>query len=75
MIKNNLPAIHPIHFLNEALNELSFKQKKLIDNKLIKTIEKNGINKEISEHLGRVFNTSSKYWLNLQADYDLKLKQ
>jgi plasmid maintenance system antidote protein VapI len=72
MIKNNLPAIHPIDFLTEALTEEIYHG--LISDELIETIKHKGINKEISEYLGKVFNTSPQYWLNLQAAYDLKTK-
>lgn len=71
MIKNNLPAIHPLIFIYEALTEEIYNQG-LISDELLDTIKKNGVNKEISEYLGWVFNTSPQYWLNLQADFNLK---
>ena len=77
---NQLPAIHP----GEILQEEYLVPFGLSRNALAKAIgvtparineianQKRGITAETAIKLGKYFNTSARFWLNLQVDYDLK---
>ncbi len=78
MITNNPP--HP----GEILNELYIKENGLTISKTAANIGisrqslselvngKNGITAQTALRLAKAFNTSARYWMNLQAAYDLK---
>lgn len=77
---NKLPAIHP----GEILQEEFLEPMGLSRNALAKAIgvtparineianQKRGISADTAIKLGKYFNTSARFWLNLQIDYDLK---
>lgn len=77
---NKLPAIHP----GEILQEEFLEPMGLSRNALAKAIgvtparineianQKRGITADTAIKLGKYFNTSARFWLNLQVDYDLK---
>ena len=79
MIKNGLPPIHPGEFLAETLEELSVSQAQFaraigVSPMRISHVI-NGtrpVTAELALLFGRALDQSPQYWLNLQADYDLK---
>ncbi|MBF0158331.1 MAG: HigA family addiction module antidote protein [Magnetococcales bacterium] len=82
MVKNGLPAIHPGAFLCEILDETGiskteFAKAIMVSPTRIARIIKGSspITAEIALLLGRAFNQSPQYWLNLQTDYDLKMTE
>ena len=79
MAKKGLPAIHPGEFLAETLEELDFSQAAFaraigVSPMRISHVVKGArpVTAELALLFGRAFNQSPQYWLNLQADYDLK---
>jgi len=79
MIKNGLPPIHPGEFLTETLEELGVSQAHFaraigVSPMRISHVI-NGtrpVTAELALLFGRALDQSPQYWLNLQADYDLK---
>ena len=77
---NKLPAIHP----GEILQEEFLEPMELSRNALAKAMgvtparineianQKRGISADTAIKLGKYFNTTARFWLNLQVDYDLK---
>jgi addiction module HigA family antidote len=79
MAKKGLPAIHPGEFLAETLQELGFSQAAFaraigVSPMRISHVIKGArpVTAELALLFGRALNQSPQYWLNLQADYDLK---
>ena len=79
MAKKGLPAIHPGEFLAETLEELDFSQAAFaraigVSPMRISHVVKGArpVTAELALLFGRAFNQSPQYWLNLQADHDLK---
>lgn len=79
MAKNGLPAIHPGEFLAETLEELGVSQAQFaraigISPMRVSHVVKcaRPVTAELALLFGRAFDQSPQYWLNLQADYDLK---
>jgi antitoxin HigA-1 len=79
MSKRRLPAIHPGEFLAETLAELGVSQAAFaraigVSSMRISHVSKGArpVTAELALLFGRAFNQSPQYWLNLQADYDLK---
>jgi addiction module HigA family antidote len=79
MAKKGLPAIHPGEFLAETLEELGFSQAAFaraigVSPMRISHVVKGArpVTAELALLFGRAFNQSPQYWLNLQADHDLK---
>ncbi|MGH8627932.1 MAG: HigA family addiction module antitoxin [Gammaproteobacteria bacterium] len=79
MPKKGLPAIHPGEFLAETLEELGLSQAAFaraigVPPMRISHVIKGArpVTAELALLFGRAFNQSPQYWLNLQADYDLK---
>lgn len=79
MPKNGLPAIHPGEFLMEILKEMNISQASFAKaigvspmriSHLIKKTRP--VTAEMALLIGRAFNQSPQYWLNLQTSYDLK---
>lgn len=79
MPKNGLPAIHPGEFLMEILKEMNISQASFAKaigvspmriSHLIKKTRP--VTAEMALLIGRAFNQSPQYWLNLQTTYDLK---
>jgi addiction module HigA family antidote len=83
MIPNNaLPAVHPGKFLKEILEELGISQAAfardigLSPMRISHVIKGNRpVTAEMALLFGKVFGQSPRYWLNLQADYDLKIAE
>ncbi len=79
MVKNGLPPVHPGQFLREALDELALSQARFAEAIGISPMRVSHVIKgarpvtaELALLFGRAFGQTPQYWLNLQADYDLK---
>jgi antitoxin HigA-1 len=79
MAKKGLPAIHPGVFLSETLEELGVSQAAFaralgVSPMRISHVIKGSrpVTAELALLFGRALDQSPQYWLNLQADYDLK---
>jgi antitoxin HigA-1 len=79
MIRNSLPPIHPGEFLAEILTDLDLTQAQFARAIGISPMRvshiilgKRPVTAELALLFGRALGQSPQYWLNLQADYDLK---
>ncbi|MHB1351690.1 MAG: HigA family addiction module antitoxin [Thiobacillus sp.] len=79
MSKNGLPGIHPGEFLAEILQDLGMSQAEFaraidVSPMRISHVIKGSrpVTAELALLVGRAFDQTPQYWLNLQADYDLK---
>jgi addiction module HigA family antidote len=79
MGNKGLPAIHPGEFLAEILAELGFSQAAFARSLGVSPMRISHVIKgarpvtaELALLFGRALEQSPQYWLNLQADYDLK---
>ena len=77
---NGLPPIHPGEYIREALEDLSLTQAALAKLLGVSAMrishlvrEERPVTAEMALRLGQAFGQSPQYWLNLQADYDLKI--
>lgn len=82
MVKNGLPAIHPGEFLVEIIGELGISQAEFaraigVSPMRISHVIKGDrpVTAELALLIGRAFNQSPQYWLNLQTSYDLKIAE
>lgn len=82
MAKKGLPAIHPGEYLSETLSELNISQAEFarvigVSPMRISHIIKGmrPVTAELALLFGRAFEQSPQYWLNLQANYDLKMAE
>ncbi|MDQ5908667.1 MAG: antitoxin HigA [Pseudomonadota bacterium] len=82
MVQNGLPAIHPGEYLAELLEDLGLSQAQFarligISPGRISYIVKGlrPVTAELALLFGKAFGQSAHYWLNLQAEYDLKAAQ
>jgi addiction module HigA family antidote len=79
MIKNGLPSVHPGEFLAEILEGLGMSQAAFsraigVSPMRVSHVIKGSrpVTAELALLFGRAFDQTPQYWLNLQADYDLK---
>jgi addiction module HigA family antidote len=79
MTKKNLTNIHPGEFLAETLGELGLSQAAFaraieVSPMRISHVVRGTrpVTAELALLFGRAFEQSPQYWLNLQADHDLK---
>lgn len=79
MIKNGLPSIHPGEYLAETLEGLGLSQAEFsraigVSPMRVSHVIKGSrpVTAELALLFGRAFDQTPLYWLNLQADYDLK---
>ena len=77
---NGLPPIHPGEYIREALDDLGITQMVLAKTLGVSAMrishlvrEERPVTAELALRLGQAFGQSPQYWLNLQADYDLKM--
>ena len=82
MSRKGLPAVHPGEFLAETLAELgrsraAFARAIGISPMRISHVIRGArpVTAELALLFGRAFDQSPQYWLNLQADHDLKIAQ
>ena len=78
MTKNGMSAVHPGEFLSEILTEMGISQSEFARGIMVSPMRVshviNGarpVTAELALLLGRAFDQSPQYWLNLQASYDL----
>ncbi|HEY5582797.1 MAG TPA: HigA family addiction module antitoxin [Rhodoferax sp.] len=79
---NGLPPIHPGEYIREALEDMGITQAALAKALGVSPMrishlvrEERPVTAELALRLGQAFGQSPQYWLNLQADYDLKIAQ
>ena len=79
MVNNGLPPIHPGEYLSETLDELGVSQARFareigVSPMRISHVIKGArpVTAELALLFGRALEQSPQYWLNLQADFDLK---
>lgn len=79
MIKSGLPAIHPGEFLREILEERGLSQAQFaraigVSSMRVSYVVKGvrPVSAELALLFGKALGQSAQYWLNLQAEYDLK---
>lgn len=79
---DNLPPIHPGEFLKDEIEALgvsarTFATRIHVPHNAVTEIMKGerSISAKMAIKLGRVFDTSAQYWLNLQTIYELKTAQ
>ena len=77
--KNNLPPVHPGVFLKEILDELRISQAEFARTIHVSPMRVSHVIKgtrpvtaEMALLFGKAFGQTPQYWINLQADYDLK---
>ena len=78
-IQNGLPPLHPGEYLKEIIEELGISQARLARFLGVSTMRishvirgKRPVTAEMALLFGKAFGQTPQYWLNLQADYDLK---
>lgn len=74
--------IHPGEYLKELLIEINMTQSELSKRINVSTMQishlinkRNRLQPDIALLLGKLFNQSPRYWLNLQMEYDLQVLQ
>lgn len=82
MTDNQLPMIHPGEFLVEILDDLAMSQAAFARAIGVSPMRishlVNGsrpVTAELALLIGKALGQSPRYWMNLQADYDLKLAE
>ena len=80
--KSGLPPVHPGEYLREIIVELGLSQARLaraigVSPMRISHVVNGSrpVTAELALLLGRAFGQTPQYWLNLQADFDLKLAE
>ena len=80
--KNGLPPIHPGELLEEILHDLGMSQAALaraieVSPMRISHVvrEQRPVTADLALRFGRAFGQSPQFWINLQADYDLKIAE
>lgn len=78
-VTDGLPPTHPGEILRDELVELGFSANvfaakiKVPTNRVTEILGgRRSITAETALRLGRFFGTSAQFWMNLQANYDLK---
>ncbi len=82
MPHNALPAVHPGEFLAEILDELGLSQAEFsrsigVSPMRVSYVIKGArpVTAELALLFGRFFSQSPRYWLNLQACFDVKIAE
>ena len=82
MIQNRLPPIHPGEYLKEILDELDISQADFARTTGLSTMRisyvirgKRPVTAEMALIFAKAFEQTPQYWLNLQANYDLKIAE
>ncbi len=82
MMKNGMPALHPGEFLAETLEELGLSQAEFaraigVSAMRVSHVVKGArpVTAELALLFGKFFAQSPRYWMNLQATYDVKITE
>jgi addiction module HigA family antidote len=82
MTDERIAPVHPGIYLNELMEELSLSQERLARDLGVAETDISGIldgsqpiTAELSLRLGRVFEQSPRYWLNLQSRYEMDMAE
>ena len=82
MTKHRIAPVHPGVYLKELLNELKISQYRLARDLGGAAIRinhvvhgKRPVTAELALRLGRYFDQSPRYWLNLQSRYDMDIAE
>lgn len=76
---NGLPAIHPGAFIEEIIEDLGISQAQFAKALNVSPMQvshivngSRSITADMALRLGKALQQSPRYWLNLQADFDIK---
>ena len=82
MTKHRIAPVHPGVYLKELLNELKISQYRLARDLGVPAMRinhvvhgKRPVTAELALRLGRYFDQSPRYWLNLQSRYDMYIAE
>ena len=82
MTKHCIAPVHPGVYLKELLNELKISQYRLARDLGVPAMRinhvvhgKRPVTAELALRLGRYFDQSPRYWLNLQSRYDMDIAE
>ena len=78
-MKNKMTPVHPGEILREELSELNMSARALAQsikvpvNRVTAILNgERGITADTARRLGRYFDTSTEFWMNLQKDYEIR---
>ena len=82
MSDRNIKPVHPGEILLDDINELGLSQNELArrirvtPSKINEIVRgRRGITADTSRRLGKLFNQSEEFWLNLQKHYELEVER
>ena len=82
MTKHRIAPVHPGVYLKELLNELKISQYRLARDLGVSAMRinhvvhgKRPVTAELALRLGRYFDQSPRYWMNLQSRYDMDIAE
>jgi len=82
MTKHRISPVHPGVYLKEILDELNISQYRLAQDLSVPAMRinhvvhgKRPVTAELAMRLGRYFNQSPRYWINLQSRYDMDVAE
>lgn len=82
MAKHRIAPVHPGVYLTKLLNELKISQYRLARDLSIPAMRinhvvhgKRPVTAELALRLGRYFNQSPRYWMNLQSRHDMNIAE
>ena len=79
---NGLPPVHPGEFIKEILGEIDVTQADFARSIGVSAMRvshvvngRRPVTAELALLIGKAFGQTPQYWLNLQADYDIKVAE
>lgn len=79
---NGLPPVHPGEFIKEILGEVGITQADFARSIRVSAMRishvvngRRPVTAELALLIGKAFGQTPQYWLNLQADYDIKIAE
>ena len=79
---NGLPPVHPGEFIKEILGEIGLTQADFARSIGVSAMRishvvngRRPVTAELALLIGKAFGQTPQYWLNLQADYDIKIAE
>ncbi|MCD6585973.1 MAG: HigA family addiction module antidote protein [Desulfobacteraceae bacterium] len=82
MTKHRIAPVHPGVYLKELLDELNISQYRLAQDLGVPAMRINHVihgrrpvTAELALRLGRFFNQTPRYWINLQSRYDMDVAE